>query len=115
MPFARHSSIASSIARRSSASLRSLGVTRPLAVSTKTPVGAPLASRMISPPSGACVSGVMPKSAIAFALTSAAWPSARVRITGLSGETAESAWCVGNPRTAPGVGAVHFSSCQPRP
>ena len=43
---------------------------------------------MISPPSGAFVARVMPASAIALALARTAWPSARSRTTGLSGETA---------------------------
>ncbi len=76
-PFARHSSIASSSARRTSSGERSGGSTSPCALSTNTPVASPVEVRMISPPAGAFVSRVIPFDAIAFALARTAWPSAR--------------------------------------
>jgi len=90
-PFARHSSIATSTARRISEGVRSGGATSAWALSTKTPVASPAASRTISPPAGAAVSREILARAMALALARAAWPSARSRTTGLSGETAVSA------------------------
>jgi hypothetical protein len=78
--------------------------TRPEAVSTKIPVGSPSAFRMISPPGGSGVAEVTPAISMAMALAKLACPDACLSRTGLSGDAADRASCVWNPRTA-GSGA----------
>ena len=58
--------------------------TSPCAVSTKTPAGAPDASRMMRPPEGSAVAAVRPAIASARVLAQPAWPSTRTRYTGRS-------------------------------
>ena len=52
---------------------------QPLAASTRTPVGAPAASRRMRPPSGSAVAAVRPAVCSARVLAHPAWPSTRVR------------------------------------
>ena len=81
--------------------------TSDIALSTKTPVGSPWASRRILPPGGSFVSRSTCAWRIAIALTQAAWPSTRSRKTGFG--IWSSAACVGNLPSA-----KRFWS-QPRP
>ena len=60
------------------------------------PVGSPLASRTIVPPSGSFVSRVTPARRSASELASAMWPSSRLTKTGCSGVTASICCRVGS-------------------
>jgi hypothetical protein len=53
-----------------------------IAASTNVPVGLPLASRMIFPPSGSRVAAVTPAARSAAVFATAAWPSTRSSSTG---------------------------------
>ena len=66
----------------SSASGGTTRVTSAIALSLKTPVGSPLGSRTIVPPSGDAVSRVTPASFIASAFATPMCPSSRCTNTG---------------------------------
>ena len=102
---------------RSSRFSSSLGMTRvisAIALSTNTPVGLPAASRMISPPSGALESRVMPAAFRAAVLAQPAWPSTRVNQAGRSPVTSSSSAAVGK-RLINLPSAYQRSWFQPRP
>ena len=96
-PAARH--LASPARMRSSALTRPPGTLRsmrPMALSTKSPVARPGASRMISPPGGLLVPASIPASSIARSLARPMWPSTLSSHTGFRGDAALIAICVGN-------------------
>jgi hypothetical protein len=84
------------------------GLVSAMALSTSTPVGSPLASRMILPPAGSGVALPTPASFSTAELTHTAWPSTRRSATGRSPSAASRLARVGN---AP----PHGFWSQPRP
>ena len=70
-------------------------LTSSLAASTNKPVGLPLASRSILPPTGSLVAAVMPAAFSAALLTTTAWPSTRSSTTGRSDTAASRSAAVG--------------------
>ena len=88
---------------------------RPCACSRRRPVGSPVESLTISPPSGLGVLRVMPASRSAAPFTNDAWPLACDSDTGLFGLTRSSDACSGTPSTFGCGGWSHFSWCQPCP
>ena len=116
-PFARHSSIASSSARASS----SAGARRRL--DERLRVVDEDAGRARRPrrgsarrPPGAVVARVTPRRAIARAFASDGVAVGALEDDGVVGrDGARAPRASGKPRTAPGAGAAHLPSCQPRP
>ena len=70
-------------------------LTIPAAFSLKTPVGAPLGSRSISPPAGSGVASVTPAIRIAIEFTQTLCPSNDLQKTGLPGTALSSIAAVG--------------------
>src|SRR5262249_33239546 len=75
--------------------------TSPCAWSSSMPLGSPFLSLEISPPKGLGVLRSMPATLSAAELTTAPWPSARPRMTGLLGETLSRSWRGGKTRRVP--------------